>query len=179
MAVKGDTHRSHGGPSRMVPARRLRVTGRDDRQVSASHASQPFSPQAVGRCWTPRNGKRGRRLKSLPTGGHAEQAYKHRARDAGETADLRFITTRQASVPRGAEARGSNMTPAFRAPSFFGASRNKQGTTGDPAPKTSSRGSAALAADVRRHHGASGASGRAVSDALRQAEGDMRPAHVI
>ena len=31
-------------------------------------------PLAVGRRWTPRHGKRGRRLKGQPTGGHAEQA---------------------------------------------------------------------------------------------------------
>src|SRR5437016_2964979 len=36
-----------------------------------------------------------------------------------EPADLRLYTTRQASVSRGAEARGSFGAPAFRAPSDF------------------------------------------------------------
>ncbi len=79
-----------GGPSHVVPMCRLHITGRGDRQGSVPHASLSVSPQAVGRCWTSRNGKRGRRLKSQPTGGHAEQAYKRRARDAGGTADLRL-----------------------------------------------------------------------------------------
>ena len=60
------------------------------------------------------------------TGGFAEQAYKHRARDAGEKADLRFLRQqnggpgrdrRSASVSRDAEARGSVGPPASRAPS--------------------------------------------------------------
>jgi hypothetical protein len=64
-------------------------------------------------------------LKTQPTGGRAEQAYKHRARDAGEKADLRYYNTnggpgrdrRSASVSRDAEARGSAGPPASRAPS--------------------------------------------------------------
>ena len=50
--------------------------------------------------------------------GWRRASLKHRARDAGETADLRLHRLRQASVPRGAGVRGSLGTPAFRAPSI-------------------------------------------------------------
>ncbi len=46
-------------------------------------------------------------LKGKTTGGDAEQTSKHRARDALGLADLRHYRFRQASIPRGVEARGS------------------------------------------------------------------------
>jgi len=52
----------------------------------------------------------------MPTGGRTEQAYKHRARDVGETANLRSFF-RNAPASRDAEARGFLGTPASRAPS--------------------------------------------------------------
>ena len=64
-------------------------------------------------------------LKTQPTGGRAEQAYKHRARDAGEMADLRHYQNGRRSWPGSplrpgaARHRGTwvHRTPAFRAPS--------------------------------------------------------------
>ena len=73
------------------------------------------------------------------TGGFAEQAYKHRARDAGEKADLRFLrqmdggpgrARRSASVSRDAEARGSARPPASRAPSDLFRARNRPNDSG-------------------------------------------------
>ena len=63
-----------GGPSRRVPMRQPRITGRGSRGRKPAIGGIPVCPQAVGRCWTPRNGKRGRLLKGPPTGGSAEQA---------------------------------------------------------------------------------------------------------
>src|SRR5690606_30204624 len=63
-----------------------------------------------------------RRLKGQPTGGHAEQASKHRARDAGRPADQRQYTDfgkpRYREAPRPAGPIGD---PASRAPSTPGA----------------------------------------------------------
>jgi len=47
------------------------------------------------------------RLKGKSTGGFAEQTYKHRARDAEGSADLRHCKLRQASMSRDVGARGS------------------------------------------------------------------------
>ncbi len=52
-------------------------------------------------------------LKSTPTGGSAEQASKHRARDAEETADLRFQTS---GLPRCREISRSVGPPGPRCP---------------------------------------------------------------
>ena len=57
-----------------------RHASRASRDRTALHPLRPSAdvfgqlPLAVGRRWTPRHGKRGRRLKGQPTGGHAEQA---------------------------------------------------------------------------------------------------------
>ena len=44
------------------------------------------------------------------TGDHAEQAFKHRARDALDLADLRFNGLQHASMLQGVEVRGSDRT---------------------------------------------------------------------
>ena len=44
------------------------------------------------------------------TGDHAEQAFKHRARDALDLADLRLFGLQHASMLRGVEVRGSDRT---------------------------------------------------------------------
>jgi len=90
VAVTGATRRSLRGPSRVVPACQPRVTGYGGRCVRFVIAwTRRPTPTAVGRRWS-RCLSEGPSLKGQPTGGHAEQAYKHRARDAGETADLRW-----------------------------------------------------------------------------------------
>ena len=79
-------------------------------------------PQAVGRRWKRRTAKAdesNRSLKGSPTGGHAEQASNTARGTPGNRRTCGSISTRQASVSRGAEARGSFGTPAFRAPSDF------------------------------------------------------------
>ena len=53
------------------------------------------------------------------TGDHAEQAFKHRARDALDLADLRFNGLQHASMLRGVEVRGSSGPRASRAPSVL------------------------------------------------------------
>src|SRR6185437_13107410 len=69
-----------------------------------------------------------------PAGVIAEQASKHRARDAGQPADLRLVTGLQhASMLRGVGVRGSGFVckdeargPAFRAPSFIREAKRMQ-----------------------------------------------------
>ena len=83
-------------------------------------------------------------LKGSPTGGFAEQAYKHRARDAGEKADLRNSKhqdggpaglSRSASVSRDIEARGSVRPPASRAPSDLFPWRHRPNDSGASASR--------------------------------------------
>ena len=69
-----DVAPGRGGPSRRVPLRQPRSTGRGNRGPKPAMGGIPVCPTAVGSCWTPRHGKRGRQLKGPPTGGSAEQA---------------------------------------------------------------------------------------------------------
>jgi hypothetical protein len=97
----------------MVPTRRPRFTSATSESASYRGADRQTLKVATS------GGYQG-----LPTGGHAEQAYKHRARDAGRLADLRFDTARPGSPPGRRDAarrRGPwvcSTTPASRAPSF-------------------------------------------------------------
>ena len=119
-----DSQSAHGGPSRMVPARQPRVTGIGRPRICFPSADA-FGrvPLAVGRRWTPRHGKRGRRLKGQPTGGHAEQASKHRARDAGETADLRWQLSVKLPGPAGSLRKASSAGRPGSRPGRLGAAR--------------------------------------------------------
>ena len=60
---------------------------------------------------------RGNLKGDAPTGGSAEQASKHRARDAEGTGGLAVPDFRTALAPRGTKVRGSSGAPASRAPS--------------------------------------------------------------
>ena len=118
------------------------------------------TPKAVGRVSFGAHHAR-EALKGQPSGGHAEQAYKHRARDAGGTGGLAALPARKpvaraerpnrpardraASVSRDAEARGSIVTPAFRAPSLLPRASDANRTTGEPGARSNNTGGGALA----------------------------------
>ena len=83
-----------------------------------------------------RPGKRVRRDERSTTGNGAEQTYKHRARDAGDLADLRHYRLDKPRCREASRHRGSPGTLAFRAPSvLFGerrlARRSPQGRRRD------------------------------------------------
>ena len=60
-----------------------------------------FGGSAVTPCRTGRRCSSPKRwIETSATGGHAEESLKHRARDAGEKADLRFYPTGRRSRPR-------------------------------------------------------------------------------
>ena len=71
------------------------VSRKRGRRAEATSSWKPRNPAAVDRR---------QRLKGMSTGGQAEQTYKHRARDAGDLADLRYSDF---DKPRCREASGS------------------------------------------------------------------------
>jgi len=91
---------------RLIPARLPRAEGPDGRYGRRPvRGRQPECLALNGGELRPFN--RVQRDERSTTGDSAEQAFKHRARDALGLADLRNIGLRQASMSRGAEARGS------------------------------------------------------------------------
>jgi len=97
----GDAARGPGGPNRMVPARnatrhRAVMVGADGPSQASGTGRNP--QRWIGR---PDNRKREKgRLKGQSTGGHAEQAYKHRARDALGLGGLAFARRHDAGGNR-------------------------------------------------------------------------------
>jgi hypothetical protein len=78
------------------------------------------------------------RMKGRPPGTSRSKPKKHRARDAcGDGGLAALKTTRQASMSRGVEARGSVGPQAFRAPSVFpgGAKEMRFQKTARPGPQ--------------------------------------------
>ena len=150
-----------GGPSRVVPMRQPRITGYGGRCVCCviprAHRS---TPKAVGRVSFGAHSARSPERSAQR--GSCGASLKHRARDAGGTGGLAALPAksrqhraerpnrpardRAASVPRGIEARGSIVTPAFRAPSFLPrATELRLRTTGEPGARSNNTGGGALA----------------------------------
>ena len=134
----------------MVPMRQPRITGYGGRcACCVITRARRSTPKAVGRVSFGAHHAR-EILKGQPSGGHAEQASNtargtpEKRRTCGATGDQpvaraerpnRPARDRAASVSRDAEARGSIVTPAFRAPSLFsGATELDFGLRANPAP---------------------------------------------
>ena len=128
-------HPTRSSRSCTVPARLLRVT----RDMAAEVRNAPCRAHSgrarqrwLGFPIRALNTRKEGGLKRTTTGGCAEKGFKHRARDAGEMADLRHYQTgrrfiekhRPASASREAEARGSSHDPGVpRRPHFSRRSR--------------------------------------------------------
>ena len=133
-----NTHTQRRRPKPRSPGPTARVTG-IWRSLCARRQTErtPVNPKAVVKLPERKKARKPEMFKPS-TGGFAEQAYKHRARDAGEKADLRFLQygrrpgrdRRSASVSRDAEARGSVRPPASRAPSDLFRERNRPNDSG-------------------------------------------------
>ena len=97
-----DVAPKRGGPSRSVPVRQPRITRDRTAEAIGGVLPQAFRPipSKAGRCWTPRDEKRGRRLKGAPAGGSAEQASNTargtpgKRRTCGYDTEGRFATGR-------------------------------------------------------------------------------------
>ena len=89
----------HGGPSRVVPMRQPRITGYGGRcACCVITRARRSTPKAVGRV-SPTTHHAREILKGQPSGGHAEQAYKHRARDAGGYGGLAALLANKPVAP--------------------------------------------------------------------------------
>ena len=153
-------------PGRSIRGRFMGVIKRDRRAVAAQGCNTHTQRAAAEAAWSRRHSWRHRTPwrqcrnsassgQALPgskavgrnhsaTGGHAEESLKHRARDAGEKADLRFYKiprcrsrpgSASASAWRHAGARGSVRPPASRAPSDFFPERIGRMTRAQNAPR--------------------------------------------
>ena len=140
----------HGGPSRVVPMRQPRITGYGGRRACCVITrARRSTPKAVGRvsfesASRARNPERSAQRGSCGASLQTPRAGRRRIRrTCGATGDKpvaraerpnRPARDRAASVSRDAEARGSIVTPAFRAPSFFRERAMRTGLRANPAP---------------------------------------------
>ncbi len=107
-----------------------------DRTADAFAASYSVRTGQVPQRWIGLRQERNAReaLKSLSTGGPTEQASNTARGTPDDRRTCGSKPSRQASVSRGAEVRGSNVTPAFRAPSFIWRRPGTRKRSGGPAP---------------------------------------------